>query len=103
MDASRSRAPAGAPQPNPRAARSAAKKARLEAIAAGKRLKRVRVVPSSDEVRRVLKHPNGMAFRSSGSVEWPLDRFTTRRLREGAITLAEDHHAHADNHHKHAE
>jgi len=49
----------------------------------------VRVIPANEELRRILKHPNGMPFRSEGSVEWPLDKFTQRRLREGAIKLAE--------------
>ena len=61
--------------------------ARLAAIAASKRFPRVRVLPASPELREVLKHPNGMGFRSEGSVEWPLDNFTFRRLREGSITV----------------
>jgi len=47
----------------------------------------VRVLPASEELRKALKHPNGMGFRPEGSVEWPNDRFTKRRLAEGAITL----------------
>jgi hypothetical protein len=47
----------------------------------------VRVVPATDELRRVLKHPNGMAFRSSGSVEWPLDKFTQRRIADGSVKV----------------
>jgi len=40
-------------------------------------------------MRRILKHPvTGMRFRSTGSVEWPNDSFTQRRLRSGSITLA---------------
>jgi hypothetical protein len=50
----------------------------------------VRVVPANDDLRRLLKHPNGMPFRSEGSVEWPLDKFTQRRLREGSIKLADE-------------
>jgi hypothetical protein len=45
------------------------------------------VLPASEELRRVLKHPNGMAFRSSGSVEWPDDKFTQRRIADGSITI----------------
>jgi hypothetical protein len=48
---------------------------------------RVRVVPRSESLRRVLVHPNGTKFRAEGSREWPLDQFTRRRLREGAITI----------------
>jgi hypothetical protein len=63
--------------------------AHLAALAAEK-LKarvRVRVEPATEELRHVLKHPNGMAFRAQGSVEWPLDRFTQRRLADGSIRI----------------
>jgi hypothetical protein len=46
---------------------------------------RIRVVPSSDEIRRVMRHPAAGGFRSEGSVEWPLDQFTKRRLSEGSV------------------
>jgi hypothetical protein len=49
----------------------------------------VRVVPASDDLRRVLKHPRGVRFPSHGSAEWPNDKFTKRRLAEGVITLEE--------------
>jgi hypothetical protein len=48
---------------------------------------RVRVNPRDDDIRRILKHPAAGAFRSEGSVEWPLDQFTKRRLREGSVTI----------------
>src|SRR4051794_30306747 len=51
----------------------------------------VRVVPTDERFRK-LKHPNGMAFRSEGGVEWPNDRFTKRRIAEGAVKLDEDKH-----------
>ena len=47
----------------------------------------VRVVPASDELRRALKHPRGMGFPPDGSAEWPDDRFTRRRIKEGAVTV----------------
>lgn len=50
---------------------------------------RVRVEPTSEALRHVLRHPNGMAFRPQGSVEWPFDRFTHRRLRDGSIKVVE--------------
>ena len=50
---------------------------------------RVRVEPASEALRHVLRHPNGMAFRPQGSVEWPWDRFTQRRLRDGSIKVVE--------------
>ncbi|WP_028164122.1 hypothetical protein [Bradyrhizobium elkanii] len=49
--------------------------------------KGVRVLPASDELRKVLKHPNGMGFRPEGSSEWPNDRFTKRRIADGSVTL----------------
>lgn len=45
----------------------------------------IRVVPTDDKFRKLLKHPNGMSFRAEGSVEWPNDRFTKRRIAEGVI------------------
>jgi hypothetical protein len=54
------------------------------------RLPRVRVVAASDELRSVLKHPNGGKFpKGGGSVEWPHDQFTRRRIAEGAVTIEE--------------
>jgi hypothetical protein len=47
----------------------------------------VRVVPATDVLRKVLKHPRGARFPSEGSAEWPNDTFTKRRLKEGAVTL----------------
>ena len=64
-----------------------AKPARLEAIRKANLMPRVRVLPASDELRAALRHPNGMGFRSTGSIEWPMDKFTQRRLREGSITI----------------
>jgi len=51
------------------------------------RIPGVRVVPKDDEMRVLLKHPNGMAFRPEGGVEWPNDSFTQRRLADGDVTL----------------
>jgi hypothetical protein len=62
--------------------------ARLKAIAANTAVPRVRVVPTREELRW-LKHPNGMRFRSEGSVEWPMDSWTHRRLRDGDIKIVE--------------
>lgn len=46
----------------------------------------IRVVPAKEEYRAVLKHPKGTAFPETGSVEWPDDRFTKRRLADGSVT-----------------
>jgi hypothetical protein len=68
------------------------RKAQLQAIkdASADVQKTVRVVPSDDKMRRLLKHPNGMAFRPTGGVEWPMDRFTKRRLKDGTVKLEEE-------------
>lgn len=52
---------------------------------------RVRVTPANDDLRRVLKHPKGgLAFPAgSGSVEWPLDQFTRRRIKDGSVIREE--------------
>ena len=51
---------------------------------------RVRVNPRDDEIRRAFKNvPGRMGFPSQGSVEWPLDQYTKRRLRDGSITIAD--------------
>ena len=56
-----------------------------------KALKRVRVVPRDGEIRRDIKHPvSRLAFPAEGSVEWPLDAFTKRRIIDGTVSLAED-------------
>jgi len=49
----------------------------------------VRVTPRDENIRKLLRHPlRGRGFPSTGSVEWPLDTFTRRRLRDGDVTLA---------------
>jgi hypothetical protein len=51
-------------------------------------LPRVRVLPKDDDTRLYLRHPSGnIGFPESGSVEWPLDRFTHRRIADGDVTI----------------
>jgi hypothetical protein len=50
----------------------------------------IRVEPRDETMRKVLRHPNGVAFRSTGSVEWPDDRFTQKRLRVGDVKRVEE-------------
>ena len=71
--------------------RGQAARERLERIKAARPASAVgiRVVPATDELRRVLKHPRGVKFPSQGSAEWPNDKFTKKRLAEGAIKLEE--------------
>ena len=81
-------------------ARKQAQLDRLERVAAGRRRPGIRVVPANDDLRRVLKHPNGMGFRPEGSVEWPDDKFTRKRIAEGSVTVEEKHdeHKHEERH-----
>jgi hypothetical protein len=62
---------------------------RLRAIAEARKIPRVRVEPTSEEFRRAIRHPSGMRFRPEGSVEWPNDRFTQRRVAEGSVRIVE--------------
>jgi hypothetical protein len=65
---------------------------RIERTCMVEEVPKVRVLPKNDEIRKILVHPNGnLAFREHGSVEWPLDQFTLRRLRDGDVTLDESH------------
>jgi hypothetical protein len=51
---------------------------------------RVRVLPRNDDVRKYIVHqPSLIAFPESGSVEWPDDAFTRRRIADGDVTLEE--------------
>ena len=47
----------------------------------------VMVTPKNDTIRRVLKHPRGGGFPKDGAAQWPNDRFTQRRIRDGDITV----------------
>lgn len=51
---------------------------------------RIRVNPRDENVRRTLSHPSVGGFRESGSIEWPLDNFTKRRIRDGSVTREEE-------------
>ena len=49
----------------------------------------VKVLPKDDHIRKIIKHPTGGAFPEEGPANWPDDQFTTRRLKDGDVTLAE--------------
>lgn len=50
----------------------------------------IRVEPKNEDLRRVMFHPVGkIKFRSTGSVEWPDDQFTRRRIRDGDVIVVE--------------
>jgi hypothetical protein len=75
--------------PAPLDARAQARKERLARIRAMVPDQTVRVTPRDENIRKLLRHPlRGRGFPSTGSVEWPLDTFTRRRLRDGDVTLA---------------
>jgi hypothetical protein len=60
---------------------------RMARVNKARAIGRVRVSPRDDEVRAWIKHPRVGAFRSVGSIEWPNDTFTQRRIRDGTVTL----------------
>jgi hypothetical protein len=47
------------------------------------------VTPTSDDVRRLVKHPKAGGFQAEGGAEWPNDSFTARRVRDGDVTIEE--------------
>jgi hypothetical protein len=49
----------------------------------------IRVAPSNDKMRRLLRHPHAGGFRAEGAADWPNDRFTKRRLADGSIKREE--------------
>jgi hypothetical protein len=71
----------------------------------------IRVEPRDEDMRRLLRHePSGIRFRSEGSVEWPDDIFTHRRIKDGSVRVVEEnkprsgqtrHHSQAQAHPRH--
>jgi hypothetical protein len=51
---------------------------------------RVRVLPTKEDFRHVIKHPSGIRFPEQGSVEWPLDKFTRKRIADGDVIIEEN-------------
>lgn len=48
----------------------------------------MKVWPKSDEIRKVLTHPQGnIGFREQGPADWPDDSYTHRRIMDGDITV----------------
>jgi hypothetical protein len=80
--------PQAAPAPPRFDARAQARKERLARISAMVPDQTVRVKPRDEHIRKLLRHPlRGRGFPSTGSVEWPLDTFTRRRIRDGDVTV----------------
>lgn len=48
----------------------------------------MRVWPTSEAIRKILKHPCGIGFGDtmSESADWPEDQWTTRRIQDGDVT-----------------
>ena len=67
-----------------------ARRDRLEMLKRESEVEHVKVLPGSDSMQRRLEHPTGIGLRAKGASDWPLDTFTKRRLKEGAIILAPD-------------
>ncbi len=50
----------------------------------------MKVWPKNEEMRKMLKHPDGnIPFREEGPAEWPDDSFTYRRIMDGDVTTEE--------------
>ena len=63
-------------------------RARVERQRSLRRRPGLRVVPRNDAMLRLLRHPKAGKFRSTGAaMEWPDDKFTRKRLRDGDIKL----------------
>lgn len=70
---------------NPRKALRAARQAHLKLASAQRPT--AKVYAANEEMRRVLRHPNGLRFRAEldQAVEWPHDSFTARRIADGSV------------------
>lgn len=70
------------------AARAKARAERIKLANAGSTAPMVHVMPAKPEYRKYLKHqPSGIGFLDEGGIDWPLDQFTKRRVRDGAVTI----------------
>ena len=50
----------------------------------------MKVKAKNEEIAKVLKHPTGAIFGADLTSYWPPGQFTTRRIRDGDITVVED-------------
>lgn len=74
-------------QPPEKSFRWHRRQARMKKVRDAQAIPRVRVTPRDDEMRGALRHPSGIAFLEEGSIEWPLDNFTRRRITEGVVSI----------------
>ena len=66
--------------------------AKMREQAAKMQRRTVKVTPKDDTMRKLLQHPKAGGFRGNGSADWPSDRFTQRRIRDGDITVEDGEH-----------
>jgi hypothetical protein len=50
----------------------------------------MKVKAKNEDIAKVLKHPTGAIFGADLTSYWPPGQFTTRRLRDGDITVVEE-------------
>jgi len=79
--------PSSAKKEDPRARQREDRARRLKMIK-GDRPETVKVFAASEDLQRVLRHPNGVRFRNdiNEAVEWPNDSFTARRIADGSVS-----------------
>lgn len=49
----------------------------------------MKVRANNDDVKKLIRHPVGGAFREDGTAEWPDDTYTFRRIADGDVTSEE--------------
>jgi hypothetical protein len=49
----------------------------------------MKVRAKNDDIKKVIRHPIGGAFREDGTAEWPDDSYTLKRIQEGDV-ISED-------------
>lgn len=80
-------ASSAAPAKPKRSLRMERREARRAFVQQAAAVRRVRVVPANEQLRNSIRHPRFGGFRSTGSIEWPLDNFVKRRIKEGSIKI----------------
>jgi hypothetical protein len=46
----------------------------------------MQIWPRDADVRKVLRHANGVGFNDEGPAEWPDDTFTHKQIRDGSVS-----------------
>ena len=50
----------------------------------------MKVKAKNEQIARVLRHPTGATFGADLTSHWPVGQFTTRRIRDGDVTVVEE-------------